>query len=167
MRRRRVIASEAKQSIWRRGIRKRSMGIASLAVTMRPRRMTPKAIADWLAMAASKDYAGLDRLLAEEVVFRSPVVHAPQKGRAITTQYLASAMRLLGNANFRYVETWFSARSAVLEFETELEGLYINGVDIIHWDDEDKVTSFKVMVRPLKAINILHQAMATALQAEN
>jgi hypothetical protein len=118
-------------------------------------------------MAASKDYAGLDRLLAEEVVFRSPVVHAPQKGRAITTQYLASAMRLLGNANFRYVETWFSARSAVLEFETELEGLYINGVDIIHWDDEDKVTSFKVMVRPLKAINILHQAMATALQAEN
>jgi ketosteroid isomerase-like protein len=129
--------------------------------------MTPKAIEDWLAMAARKDYAGLDRLLADDVVFRSPVVHAPQKGKPITAKYLKSAMLLLGNPSFRYVETWLSERSAVLEFETQLEGLYVNGVDIIHWNDDDKIISFKVMVRPLKAINILHQAMAQALQTEN
>jgi hypothetical protein len=127
--------------------------------------MTPKAIEDWLAMTAGKDYAGLDRLLADHVVFRSPVVHTPQKGKPITAKYLASAMRLLGNSSFRYVETWLSKRSAVLEFETELEGLAINGVDIIHWNDEDKIISFKVMVRPLKAINILHESMAKALQS--
>ena len=127
--------------------------------------MTPKAIDHWLAMAASKDYAGLDRLLAEEVVFISPVVHSPQIGKAISAKYLSSAMRLLGNSSFRYVEMWFSKRSAVLEFETELAGLVVNGVDIIHWNEEDKIISFKVMVRPLKAINALHAAMAQALQA--
>jgi hypothetical protein len=127
--------------------------------------MTPKAIDHWLAMAASKDYAGLDRLLAEEVVFISPVVHSPQIGKAISAKYLSSAMRLLGNSSFRYVEMWFSTRSAVLEFETELAGLVVNGVDIIHWNEEDKIISFKVMVRPLKAINALHAAMAQALQA--
>jgi hypothetical protein len=62
---------------------------------------------------------------------------------------------------------WFSDRSAVLEFETELEGLAINGVDIIHWNDDDKIISFKVMVRPLKAMNILHESMAKALQTQN
>jgi hypothetical protein len=129
--------------------------------------MTPNAIAQWLAMAKAKDYAGLDRLLADDVVFRSPVVHAPQKGKAITAKYLTSAMRLLGNPSFRYVEMWFAERSAVLEFETELEGLYVNGVDIIHWNDADQITSFKVMVRPLKAINILHESMGRALQAGN
>ena len=127
--------------------------------------MTPKAIDHWLAMAASKDYEGLDRLLAEEVVFISPVVHSPQIGKAISAKYLSSAMRLLGNSSFRYVEMWFSKRSAVLEFETELAGLVVNGVDIIHWNEEDKIISFKVMVRPLKAINALHAAMAQALQA--
>ena len=129
--------------------------------------MTPKAIADWLALAASKDHAGLDRLLAEDVVFRSPVVHTPQKGRPITAKYLESALRLLANSSLRYVEMWFSDRSAVLEFETELEGLAINGVDIIHWNDDDKIISFKVMVRPLKAMNILHESMAKALQTQN
>jgi hypothetical protein len=129
--------------------------------------MTPKAIEDWLAIAESQDYARLDRLLADDVVFRSPVVHAPQKGKAITAKYLKSAVSLLGNSSFRYVEMWLSERSAVLEFETDLEGLHINGVDIIHWDDDDKIISFKVMVRPLKAINILHEAMGRALQAEN
>jgi ketosteroid isomerase-like protein len=129
--------------------------------------MKPKAIEDWLAMAASKDYAGLDRLLADDVVFRSPVVHTPQTGTAITAKYLASAMRVLGNSHFRYGEMWCSERSAVLEFETELEGLYLNGVDIIHWSDDNKIISFKVMVRPLKAINALREAMAKALQTEN
>jgi hypothetical protein len=129
--------------------------------------MTPKAIEDWLAMAKSQDYAGLDRLLADDVVFRSPVVHMPQNGKPITAKYLASAMRVLGNANFRYAEMWFTERSAVLEFETELQGLYINGVDIIHWNEDNKIISFKVMVRPLKAINLLHESMAKALQAAN
>jgi hypothetical protein len=129
--------------------------------------MTPKAIEDWLAIAAGKDDGGLDRLLADEVVFISPVVHSPQIGKAISAKYLSSAMRLLGNSSFRYVEMWFSIRSAVLEFETELNGLIVNGVDIIHWNDEDKITSFKVMVRPLKAINALHAAMGQALQARN
>jgi ketosteroid isomerase-like protein len=93
--------------------------------------MTPKAIEDWLAIAESKDDGRLDRLLADDVVFRSPVVHAPQKGKAITAKYLKSAVSLLGNSSFRYVETWLSERSAVLEFETSTASISSIGTTTI------------------------------------
>lgn len=91
------------------------------------------------------------------------MVFAPQRGKALTAAYLAAALQVLGNAHFRYVREVVSERDAVLEFEAELDAVYVNGVDLIHWDEAGRITDFKVMVRPLKAVNALHQRMAAAL----
>lgn len=99
-----------------------------------------------------------------DAVFESPVVHTPQRGREITYRYLVSAMHVLGGEGFRYVGEWKSANGAVLEFERDIDGVRINGVDMISWNDAGQITHFKVMVRPLKAINLLHQLMAAQLQ---
>lgn len=102
-------------------------------------------------------------LLADEAVFISPVVHTPQVGRAIVTKYLQSALLVLNAQHFAYHGQWFGNRSAVLEFVSEIDGIKINGVDILHWNEADLITRFKVMVRPLKAINMLHQKMGELL----
>jgi hypothetical protein len=123
----------------------------------------PAAIRRWHAVAEARDVAGLATLLAEEAVFESPVVHTPQVGKAITTRYLAAAFRVLNNEAFHYPNQWFGARSAVLEFATEIDGITVNGIDMITWDDHDRITHFKVMIRPLKAINIVHEKMREIL----
>ena len=110
-----------------------------------------------------RDASKLDALLADDVVFQSPVVHSPQKGKAITKIYLTAAMEVLGNDNFRYVGEWYGDTSAVLEFETEIDGIKINGIDMIAWNDAGQISNFKVMVRPLKAINKLHEMMGALL----
>jgi hypothetical protein len=119
----------------------------------------------WHALVRQRSAAGLDALLADDVVFHSPVVHAPQRGRTLTRGYLAAAVQVLGNPSFRYVRQVLGVRDAVLEFEVEVEGVQINGVDMIRCDEAGRIVDFKVMVRPLKAINLLHQKMAAALQA--
>lgn len=126
----------------------------------------PPAIARWHAIASTGNVAGLDALLAEDVVFQSPVVHTPQVGKARARAYLEAALLVLGNHTFRYVGEWFGARSAVLEFTLTLDEIAINGVDIIGWDAADRISSFKVMVRPVKAINLLHQRMAAMLASK-
>ncbi len=125
--------------------------------------MRPEPIARWLEIAKSGDTSGLHALLAEDVVFQSPVVHTPQRGRAITAKYLAAAVKVLGNASFRYVGEWSGAESGVLEFVTTVDGIEINGVDIIGWNTAGEITGFKVMVRPLKAMQTLHQHMGALL----
>lgn len=125
--------------------------------------MYPKAIRRWHEVAKSRDPAALETLLADDVVFQSPVVHTPQRGKAITTKYLSAATMVLGGEHFRYVGEWIGERSAVLEFVTVIDGIEINGVDIIGWNAADEIDSFKVMARPLKAINILHQMMGAKL----
>jgi hypothetical protein len=122
-----------------------------------------EAIERWRAIARTRSPAGLDALLAEEVVFLSPVVHTPQRGKAITTRYLAAALAVLGHSDFRYVEEWIGSSSAVLEFTTVIEGVEVNGVDIIGWNAEGRIDRFKVMIRPLKAIEAVRQKMAAAL----
>ncbi|MCI3135029.1 nuclear transport factor 2 family protein [Phenylobacterium aquaticum] len=117
----------------------------------------------WHALIDARDYAGLDALLAEGAVFESPVVHTPQVGKAITAKYLQAAMTLLNNGTFRYLGEWTAERSAVLEFACDLDGIAVNGVDMIWWNEADQITRFKVMVRPLKAINMLHQKMGELL----
>ncbi|HKY90266.1 MAG TPA: nuclear transport factor 2 family protein [Nevskiaceae bacterium] len=118
----------------------------------------------WHRIAASNDVAGLDALLADDAVFHSPVVHTPQVGKAIVTKYLATALAVLGGSGtFRYVREIVGERDALLEFVAELDGIHVNGVDLIAWNDAGRVTDFKVMVRPLKAINVLHQKMGEAL----
>ena len=127
--------------------------------------MKPGALAQWHRIAQSRDPAALDALLADDVVFVSPVVHRPQVGKALTKAYLAAALSVLGNDTFRYVGEWIGQNSAVLEFVTTVDGVEINGADFIAWNEAGLITSFKVMVRPLKAINLLHQLMAARLAA--
>jgi hypothetical protein len=125
--------------------------------------MYPQAIERWREIAKLRDTAGLEELLAEDVVFTSPVVHTPQRGKAIIRKYLSAAILVLGGDGFRYVGEWLGESSAVLEFITTIDGLEINGVDIIGWDAEGRIDRFKVMVRPLKAIDALHRAMGARL----
>lgn len=109
---------------------------------------------------------GADRLtaqLADDVTFHSPVVHTPQKGREITTAYLLAAEQVLGSEHFRYDREFDSGHTAVLEFTTIIDGITVNGIDMITWDDSDKIIDFKVMVRPLKAIHAVHAAMGEML----
>ena len=120
-------------------------------------------VSGWHKFAQTRDVADLDHLLADEVVFHSPVVHTPQVGKQVTRLYLMAAMQVLGGPGFHYVREIVSDTDAVLEFVNEIEGITINGVDMIRWNDQGKIVDFKVMVRPLKAINLLHRMMGEVL----
>ena len=117
----------------------------------------------WHQVALSGDENVLGALLHDDAVFESPVVHTPQRGADITFKYLASAIKVLNGPSFKYLGEWRGDNSAVLEFATELDGIVINGVDIIKFADDGRIVHFKVMVRPLKAINLLHKMMAEQL----
>jgi hypothetical protein len=125
----------------------------------------PGPLLRWHAVVESKDPALLDDLLADEVVFRSPAVFTPQKGKALTTSYLSAALRVLG-PTLRYVSQWHDHASAVLEFEADLDGVYVEGVDILRWNAQGKLVSFTVMVRPLRGLQKLVELMAVQLAAE-
>ena len=114
-------------------------------------------------MMGGHDRSLLLDMLHEDVVFRSPVVHTPQEGKAITFAYLSAAGNTLGNGTFKYTRIFDCGDKAVLEFETEMDGIHVNGVDMIEWDADGKITDFKVMVRPLKAIQTVHAAMGAML----
>ena len=119
----------------------------------------------WHDVVRTRDVSLLNDLLAEDAVFESPAVHAPQAGKEITTKYLEAACRVLVNDSFRYVNEWHGANSAVLEFETRLGEVELNGIDIITWNEEQRIVHFKVMVRPMKALQTLLPLMAKELQA--
>jgi hypothetical protein len=126
--------------------------------------MAPAAIAQWHRIVATRDPAGLAALLAEDAVFHSPVVHTPQRGRAIVMAYLGAALQVFGNPSFRYVREVVGDHDAMLEFETTIDGVLVNGVDIVRWNDDGRIVDFKVMIRPLKAIEAVHRAMGAMLQ---
>ena len=118
----------------------------------------------WYAYMNSHDHKALWNLLDPDAVFESPVVHTPQRGRDITFKYLAGAEQVLGGPGFTYVGEWRNDSGAVLEFQTEIEGVAINGIDILTFNEAgDRITHFKVMIRPLKAINLLHRLMGEQL----
>jgi len=116
----------------------------------------------WHAVVQSGDPALLDGLLADDVVFRSPAVFKPQEGKAVTTQYLTSAMAVLG-PSLRYVGEWYGETSAVLEFEADLDGVFVQGVDMLRWNGADQLVGFTVMVRPMRGLNKLVELMAREL----
>ena len=122
------------------------------------------ALHTWHEVARTRNVAGLDALLADEVVFHSPVVHTPQVGKQLTRLYLAAAFQVFFNESFRYVREIAGPRDAALEFQVEIDGIAVNGIDLIRWNDADRIVEFKVMIRPLKAINLIHQKMAAMLQ---
>ena len=122
-------------------------------------------ISEWHRILEEQDAGALDRLLAEDVVFHSPVVHTPQHGRPITRLYLTAAIQTLNTSGtFRYLREVIDGHHAVLEFETEIDGILINGVDMIEWNEAEQIVDFKVMVRPLKAVNAIHEAMGRMLE---
>ena len=119
----------------------------------------------WHAVALSSDENAISALLHEDAVFESPVVHTPQRGKPITVKYLASAGKVFSNTGFHYVGEWEGKNSLILEFNAEINGIKIDGIDMITWDENGLITNFKVMVRPLKAMNMLHQKMGEILAA--
>ena len=126
--------------------------------------MSNKTMAAWHQFVRTKDSALLNEILADNVRFHSPVVHTPQLGKAITMLYLESAHDVLSNETFRYERELIDQDFAVLEFSAEIKGVFVNGVDMISWDEHGKITDFKVMIRPLQAINVIHQEMAAMLK---
>lgn len=133
--------------------------------------MTPieQVLERWHEFVTDVGSEGLDGLLADDVVFYSPVVYTPQHGKDITALYLHAAKQTLvgdgGEGSFRYTKKVVADHVAVLEFETTLDGKYVNGVDIIRCDDVARIVEFRVMIRPLQAINALHAQMRSMLEA--
>jgi hypothetical protein len=126
--------------------------------------MTPPVIARWTSIIENGRTDELDALIAENAVFFSPAVFTPQEGRQKTLMYLNAAVKVFGASDFRYVDQWFNDQSAILEFAATIDGIYVNGIDMIHWNDQEQIVSFKVMLRPLKALQTIIPAMAELLQ---
>lgn len=127
--------------------------------------MTISTVDAWHELVRLGNTQGLASLLADNAVFYSPIVHTPQVGKAITTQYLTAAIHVLANVSFHYVREVIGKNDAVLEFQAEIEGISINGIDMFTWNEAGLITEFKVFLRPLKAINLVHQKMGAMLLA--
>jgi len=122
-------------------------------------------LARWHRVLESRDPGALAGLVAEDAVFCSPIVHTPQRGKDLTIFYLTAAFHVLVPNGFRYVREIVAEDDAALEFTAEIEGIHVNGIDLIHWNASGQIDDFKVMIRPLKAINLLHRLMGEQLAA--
>jgi len=122
------------------------------------------ALERWHEVVRTRNPALLNQVLAEDAVFHSPILFRPQQGRDLTALYLTGAMHVIANPSFHYVREVVGEQDAVLEFETEIDGIHVNGVDMITWNEQGLISDFKVMIRPLKAINVVQQRMAELLQ---
>ncbi len=138
-----------------------------------------RAVDRWYDAMKNKNPADWEELLDENVEFHSPVVFTPQKGKKITQMYLLAASEVFGSdhftapsqekteiqTGFRYIKEIVGEQSALLEFESEIDGTYLNGIDLLTWNEADKLTEVKVMVRPLQGVNMLHQKMKAVLES--
>jgi ketosteroid isomerase-like protein len=117
----------------------------------------------WHQLIKKKDTQNIASILADDVVMHSPVVHTPIHGKKIVTLYLMAAFHTLANDKFTYVRELSNDSTAILEFTTEIDGIFVNGVDMMSWNEDGLIVDFKVMVRPLKAVNLIHQKMGEML----
>jgi hypothetical protein len=124
---------------------------------------TPAVIQRWIDTVDGDGGTPIEELLADDAVFCSPAVFTPQQGREKTAAYLKAAAKLFGGRDFRYVGHWYGERSAVLEFVADIDGIHVNGVDMITWNDDELITEFKVMLRPFKALQTVIPKMAELL----
>jgi hypothetical protein len=122
-------------------------------------------IETWHAALLANDLSSFEAILAVDAVFVSPALHKPQEGKEFVSKYLRAAVAVLNNGTFRYTNEWRAERSAVLEFEVTLGELQVNGVDMIHWNEQAQVTQFKVMLRPLKALHAVVEKMFAQLSS--
>jgi ketosteroid isomerase-like protein len=123
----------------------------------------PPVVERWLQVIEDGKTAQLDDMLAEDAVFYSPAVFTAQRGRATVLAYLHAAEKMFSATNFHYVEKWYGENSAVLHFAADVDGLSLEGIDMIHWNDAGKITSIKVMIRPFKALQAVIGKMAELL----
>ena len=127
---------------------------------------TPAAVRTWHEIVRTRDREQLQSFLTDDVVFRSPAVHTPQAGRALTTMYLEAAMTVLG-PHLQYHRQWFGPDSAVLEFTTVVDDVEIHGVDMMTWDDDDRLVDFTVMVRPQKGLAVVIDRVGAELMRQS
>jgi hypothetical protein len=120
-------------------------------------------VENWHEVITSRDLEKLSEILSEDVVFYSPVVHTPQVGKKLTQLYLSAALHIIANDTFIYIKKVIDINETILEFEVEIDGILVNGVDIITWNNNGKITEFKVMIRPLKGVNLIHEKMGELL----
>lgn len=120
-------------------------------------------VENWHEVITSRDLEKLSEILSEDVVFYSPVVHTPQVGKKLTQLYLSAALHVIANDTFIYIKKVIDSNETILEFEVEIDGILVNGVDIITWNSNGKITEFKVMIRPLKGVNLIHEKMGELL----
>ena len=136
--------------------------------------MIEEHIKQWHDFTHGNFPGGLDTLLADDIIFYSPVVFTPQEGKELAKLYLMAAGNTFGgddakkngdieDSSFRYTKEVLSGNQAILEFETKIEGKYVNGVDIFSFNEDGKISEFKVMIRPLQAVNIIHMQMQKML----
>ena len=118
----------------------------------------------WHEVLKNRDINQLSQILADDVVLHSPVIHRTIEGKAMVSMYLTAALHTFANEHFTYQREFYADNSAVLEFTTEIDGLFINGIDMITWNEQQQITDFKVMVRPLKAINLINDKMTALLE---
>ena len=123
------------------------------------------ALDSWRDIIRNGDMSALETLIADDAVFHSPVVHTPQVGKAIVVKYLTAAAIVRMNDSFHYVREMVQEQEALLEFQATIDDIVINGIDHIRWNDNNQIVEFKVWVRPLKAIQKLHQVMAKQLDS--
>ena len=140
------------------------MVVSSHQKTIYIRRMDISPIATWHKVVEQKDFELLESLIDQHCVFYSPIVFKPQEGKRLTSMYLSAAFEMFKEANsFNYVKEIAENQMAVLEFESEIDGIVINGIDMITWNDKGLITEFKVMIRPYKALNMINDQMTAML----
>jgi hypothetical protein len=137
---------------------------ARIAEVCKDRAMTPSGVQHRTSIIENGRTDELDAPLADDAVFFSPAVFTPQEGSQKTLVYLRPAAKVFGDNDFHYLEQWCNDQSAILEFAATIDGIYVNGIDMIHWNDDEQIVSFKVMLRPLKALQTIIPAMAELLQ---
>jgi SnoaL-like domain len=124
--------------------------------------LRPTPLAAWHVLVEERNPSGLDDLLADDVVFHSPALFSPQAGKLLTTAYLTAALQVLG-PTLHYVDEWHGEQSGILEFQADLDGTTVHGVDMIRWNDDDRIVDFTVMVRPYRGLEKVMELMAKKL----
>jgi len=120
-------------------------------------------ISKWHQVVELRDYNLLKEILSENVIFYSPVTYTPQKGKSITLNYLVAASEVFNSSNFKYTKEIINNKFASLEFKLTIDDTEINGIDLISWNEEGLITEFKVFIRPLQGVNLIHKLMQKML----
>ncbi len=121
-------------------------------------------IKEWHEIVKSGNTENLSSIIDSDCIFYSPVVFTPQKGKELTIKYLSAAALVFGDDSFKYIKEIINEKNACLEFELKLNGIEINGVDLISWNDKNKISEFKVLIRPLKGVQLIHELMGGTLE---